>query len=431
MLAAACGPVLPVNDASFDTGAPDAGALDAGVPDAGAFDAGSPDAGDPDSGSFIVSPRDAGSLIVDSGLPWSWSLVRALLATPPSDGGVHARWVDIVPYAVDRAWAGGVLLFDGGVVAIPFNEGSVLVIHPSDDTFQRWPVAGGAVAEGWQGGVLLPDGTVIGIPRNASKFLRIDPATGSVTLFGDDLSDAGVDGGLDKFRGGVLGLNGLVYAAPSTADFIARLDPSTGVVTRLPLPPPQLRGSTHGAVLFPTGDIVMFPSADTPGLLIVPSRTGGPDAVWLLARPMMPGGTTAFAGGGVITGLDTALAPPQQNASPLRYGAGLFAWLPAVDGLTLQTANAYFFGAWSTEGHLYSPGFASEPVLRFDAAGSSSLVSLDAGVYSFRSVFGAVGLPDGRIIAIPHGRSAWLELAPEGRVLVPMEAMTSPFLNKL
>lgn len=413
MIAAACGPVTPAPDASID---------DAGVADAGPVDAGF------DAGLQILERRDAGPLVTDTGLPWSWAAVQAVLSLPPAGGGLRARWVEVYPYGVDRAWSGGVLLFDGGVVAIPFNEPSVLVIHPSDDTFVRWPIDGGAVAEGWEGGVLLPDGRVIAFPRNAARFLLIDPAAGTATPFGDDLSDAS-DGGLGKFRGGVLGLNGLVYAAPSQAAFVARLDPSTGRVTRLPIPRPFVRGSTQGAVLFPTGDIVMFPSADTPGLLVIPSRDGGVDQVWLLPRPKVTG-APAFTGGGLITGVETAMAPPQQNASQLAYEAGLLVWAPEVAGLAPQSANTYLFGAWSTDGRRYFPPYGPEAALRVTGM-SGELVSLDAGVSLFRGVLGAVGLPDGRVIAIPHARSAWLELTPDGRRTVSMEAMTSPFLNKL
>lgn len=413
MISAACGPVGPAPDAGLDD--------DAGVPDAGPVDAGF------DGGLQILERRDAGPLITDTGLPWSWAAVQAVISLPPSGGRLQARWVEVFPRAVDRAWSGGVLLLDGGVVAIPFNEPSVLVIHPTDDTFVRWPVAG-AVAEGWEGGVLLPDGQVLAFPRNAARFLRIDPSAGTATPFGDDLSDA-TDAGVGKFRGGVLGLNGLVYAAPAQAGLVARLDPATGRVTRLPVPRPFVRGSTQGAVLFPSGDIVMFPSADTPGLLVIPSRDGGVDEVWLLPRPAPPG-LAAFTGGGLITGVETAMAAPQQNASQLEYEGGLLRWAPVVPGLSAQNANAYLFGAWSTDGRRYFPPYGTELVLR--ASGhDADLVPLDAGAVLFRSVSGAVGLPDGRVICLPHARSAWLELSPEGRRTVSIEAMTSPFLNKL
>ncbi len=392
-----------------------------------------PDAGfTGDAGLFeINSRRDAGGVIANTGLPWSWASVQEVLSIPPAGSDmVSGRWVQVRPSSVDRAWAGGVLLLDGGVVAIPFNESTVLMINPANDATERWPVAGGAVEEGWEGGVLLPDGTVIAIPRNANRFLKIDPATRTATPFGDDLSGTGADGGVDKFRGGVLGLNGQVYAAPSTAMFIARLNPATGVVTRLPLPPTAVRGGTQGAVVFPTGDIVMFPVIDAPGLLIIPSRNGGADEVWFLARPPTLG-APAFNGGGVVTGFETAVAVPQQNGVPLRYEAGLMAWETPVPGVSDQIANAWFFGAWSTNGHFYAPPFGADGALQFSASGPASEVSFEPNVSQFRSVFGAVGLPDGRILAMPHSRSSYLELTPAGRRTLPIEAFTSPFLNKL
>ncbi len=390
-------------------------------------DAGAPDASLYDPRYAIVSPRDAGE-IQDTNLPWKWHMVAPVLAIPPSDGGISVRWVPIDPPATDRAWAGGVLLWDGGVVAIPFNEPSVLMIHPADDTFERWPVHGGGVSEGWEGGVLLPDGTVIGIPRNASRFLKIDPAAGTATPFGDDVSDAS-DGGVDKFRGGVLGLNGLVYATPSSATYVARLDPATGAVTRLPIPPPGLPVRANGAVLFPTGDIAMLPGLDPPGLLIVPSRTGGTDQVWYLLRPPNPP-LPGYTGGGLITGIATAVAAPQQNALLLRYELGQIGWGAAVPGVAEPAANSYLFGAWSTDGHCYVPPFGADRVLRLDVAADRPEM-LEGGVTVFGSVLGAVGLPDGRIIGIPHLRSSWLELTPDGRRAMPIEAMTSPYFNKL
>ena len=198
-----------------------------------------------DAGLFEIYRRDAGELILDSGLPWTWASVEEVISATPASATVTGRWIPVSPMPVDRAWAGGVLLFDGRVVAIPFNESSVLVINPADNTSERWPITGGAVIEGWQGGVLLPDGKVIAIPRNANRFLRIDPVARTVTPFGDDLSDTGLARGVDKFRGGVLGLNGQVYAAPSMATFIARLNPATGTVTRVPIPGTLERAATR------------------------------------------------------------------------------------------------------------------------------------------------------------------------------------------
>ena len=156
LISAACGkavPPAPGEDASVDVVVD----VDAGT-DGGEYE--------------IHERRDAGVVITDSGLPWSWNAVAEVIALSASDGGVTGRWHPIAPTAADRAWAGGVLLVDGGVVGIPFNEASVLVIHPGDGTTERWPVEGGPVEEGWQGGVLLPDGTVIGIPRAAHHSLQ-------------------------------------------------------------------------------------------------------------------------------------------------------------------------------------------------------------------------------------------------------------------
>jgi hypothetical protein len=383
-----------------------------------------------DAGLFEIHSRDAGPIWEPNALPWHWSAVQEVINEPPASGDVTGRWVTISPSAVDRAWAGGVLLFDGGVVAVPFNESSVLMINPNNDTYERWPVTGGAVPEGWQGGVLLPDGKVIAFPRNANQFLRIDPVTKTATPFGDDLSDVGADGGIDKYRGGVLGLNGMVYAAPSNAKFIARLDPSTGHVKKIPVPPTVPRGATQGAVMFPTGDIVMFPAFDLPGLIVILSRTGGEEEVWLLPRPHLAG-AAAFNAGAIITGFETAVSPPHQNAYPMTYQAGVLSWLDPLPGISAQAANAWFYGAWSTNGHIYAPPFGQTDALGFKQDGECELVPFDTGPSQFRAVFGVVGLPDGRIIGIPHDRSAWLELSPQGRRTMPMEAFTSPYLNKL
>lgn len=412
----ACSPPVP-------PAIPDSGE-DGGVVVGGA------DAGNGDAGLFEIYHRDAGELILDSGLPWKWSAVEEVISAPPTGNTVTGRWIPVSPTSVDRAWAGGVLLLDGRVVAIPFNESSVLVINPATNTSERWPITGGAVAEGWQGGVLLPDGKVIAFPRNANRFLRIDPVARTVTPFGDDLSDTGLPGGIDKFRGGVLSLNGQVYAAPSMATFIARLNPDTGTITRVPIPPTIARGRVQGAVLFPTGDIVMWPSFDMPGLLLIPGMHGAPDEVWLMPRPPV-GEVPAFNAGGVVTGIENAVAPPHQNAMPLRYKAGVLSWDAPLPGVSPRAANAWFFAAWSTNGHFYAPPFGQEEAISFSRDGAPSLLSFDPGDSTFRSVLGVVALPDGRIIGIPHARSAWLELSPAGRRTLPLEAFTSPYLNKL
>lgn len=410
----ACSPPVP-------TSTPDSGE-DAGVAEV--------DGGSGDAGLFEIYRRDAGELVLDSGLPWTWAAVEQVISAPPASGSVTGRWIPVSPTSVDRAWAGGVLLLDGRVVAIPFNESSVLVINPATNTSERWPITGGGVEEGWQGGVLLPDGKVIAFPRNAGRFLRIDPVARTVTPFGDDLSDTGLAGGVDKFRGGVLGLNGQVYAAPSMATFIARLDPASGTVTRVPIPPTINRGRTQGAVLFPTGDIVMWPSFDMPGLLVIPGRQGVADEVWLMPRPSVMG-PPAFNAGGVVTGIEKAVAPPHQNAMPLRYEAGRLTWDSPLPGVSPQAANAWFFAAWSTNGHFYAAPFGQEQAIGFSLSGPPSLLPFDPGASIFRSVLGVVALPDGRVIGIPHARSAWLELSPAGRRTLPIEAFTSPYLNKL
>lgn len=409
----ACSPPVP-------PALPDSGEEDSGVV---TFDGGG------DAGLFEIHRRDAGELIVDSGLPWTWAAVEAVISAPPTSASVTGRWMPVSPMSVGRAWAGGVLLLDGRVVGIPFNESSVLVIDPATNTSERWPITGGAVEEGWQGGVLLPDGKVIAFPRNAHRFLRIDPVARTATPFGDDLSDTGL-AGVDKFRGGVLGLNGQVYAAPSMATFIARLNPTTGTVTRVPIPPTVDRGRTQGAVLFPTGDIVMWPSFDMPGLLVIPGRDGVADEVWLLPRPSVVG-APAFNAGGVVTGIEKAVAPPHQNAMPLRYEAGVLTWGAPLPGVSPQAANAWFFAAWSTNGHFYAAPFGQEQAIGFSQTGAPALLSFDPGASMFRSVLGVVALPDGRVIGIPHDRSAWLELSPSGRRTLPIEAFTSPWLNKL
>jgi hypothetical protein len=368
-------------------------------------------------------------VITTGTLPWTWEMANDVISRPPADGGVSVRWLPVSPTAPGRAWAGGVLLRDGRVVAIPFNATSVLVIDPSNDSTELWPITGGGVPEGWYGGVLLPDGAVIAIPRQANRFLRIDPATRTAAPFGDELPAIEGEETLGRFRGGVLAHNGQVYAAPSGAGYVARLDPATGSVTRIRLPPQQPQGGTHGAVLFPTGDIAMFSINDFPGLLVIPARDRREeDEVWMLPRPTSPG-APAFTGGAILTGVASAIAPPQQNAYPVHYRDGLLSWGTPVAGLTVSSANSYFYGAWSTDGWFYMPYFGTNAVLRMDATGRSE--TLDAGQPSFRAVFGAVGLPDGRIIGIPHDRSAWLELTPEGATPASIDSMTSPFLNKL
>jgi hypothetical protein len=381
-----------------------------------------------DAGPQILEPRDAGPVITTGNIPWTWDMANQVISREPRVGEVQVRWLPVSPNAPARAWAGGVLLRDGRVVGIPFSAQTVLVIDPVSNTSEQWPITGGGVEEGWFGGVLLPDGSVIAIPRQADQFLRIDPVTRTAKRIGEALPPPAGDAVLGRFRGGVLAHSGFVYAAPSGANFIARLDPATETVKRIPLPPQRAFGHTHGAVLFPTGDIAMFSMGDFPGLLIIPSRTGGDEEVWFLPRPSAPG-APAFTGGGMLTGPSAAIAPPQQNAYPVLYRDGLLSWGNAVTGLEVGSANSYFYGAWSTDGHFYVPYFGTASVLRMDASGRSE--AINAGMPSFRAVFGAVGLPDGRIIGIPHDRSSWLELKPERAVTVPIESMTSPFLNKL
>jgi hypothetical protein len=183
-------------------------------------------------------------------------------------------------------------------------------------------------------------------------------------------------------------------------------------------------------VLFPTGDIAMFPSADSPGLLIIPSRDASPDEVWLMPTPR-PEGAPMFSGAGMITGESTALAPPKQNNRTLVYDEAIFHWGVPVAGISEQVANAYFFSAWSTDGNIYALPYSQTTALRMNVRGEAAMVELHTSLPIFSAVSGAVGLPDGRIIGIPFATPSWLELTPSGRRTVPAEAMTSAYLNKL
>jgi hypothetical protein len=107
-------------------------------------------------------------------------------------------------------WDGGVLAPNGKIYGIPFEEPSILVIDPRDDSSYTLPLTGIA-SRGWIGGALAANGHIYGVPANSDCILDIDPSIDTYVCH----SVPGYPAGVMRYWGGVLAMDGLIYTMPA------------------------------------------------------------------------------------------------------------------------------------------------------------------------------------------------------------------------
>ena len=148
---------------------------------------------------------------------------------------------------------------NGGLIfAIPFNANAVLVIDPSDDTYDDTTIAVDTGNQKWWHGARSAAGLIYGFPYQSSDVLVIDPETLSATTI------PAVSG----FRGGVYA-SGSIFGMPAGATGVLKISPTTSTVTTIGTV--SATESWDGAILAPNGKIYAIPSSASAILVIDPS----------------------------------------------------------------------------------------------------------------------------------------------------------------
>jgi hypothetical protein len=180
----------------------------------------------------------------------------------------------------------------GKIFGIPFNSRYVLVIDPSDDSYDATTISVAAGTGKWWHGARSHSGLIYGIPYESTSVLVIDPArmttstieafpsfrggvfaSGSifgmpagatsvlkVSVYSSTASTIGTVPGTQTWDGAVQATNGIIYGIPSSASAILAIDPSDDSV-RMIESCAQRENAWSGGVLGPNGLIYSIPYA--------------------------------------------------------------------------------------------------------------------------------------------------------------------------
>lgn len=370
--------------------------------------------------------EDAG---VDAGLsPGRWNEVASLLfdVPPEVDAGFDVLLISNLSAATTTgdacAYVGGVLTKEGSVLCIP--SASTIALEYSAEGRVSSATVNQRDGEGWAGGVLLESGAVVGIPTGASTLLSIatrPPLPGRQVDFLplSDVPDAGAG-----FGAAARTLDGTIVTVDGTHVVFIR----DGGVARAAH---QQSNGFAGAVLTESGRTVLLSPREATRVIEATPRT-----LTTQDRATVRGGMVSapYAGGLLLETGDALLMPAAAGAPFLRVPADGGAPVP-----TTAVARASLFGAvWSTNGYAYSldvDGGAGELAIinrRGDVSWSrlpAALLEPDAGVGPL-SHLGFVAMADGRLVSCGCRSSKLMVLTPRWRRTVPLEVMTTPWLNK-
>jgi len=305
-----------------------------------------------------------------------------------------------VPFAVKRAVE---FLADGGVTATTINQ-------PAGDT--------------WAGGVMLDDGTVVGLPVGATTMLVLANPKEPFPTRNPDFLPIGLSAPAE-FTGGARTLDGTLIAGSTTSATFIRSDGGTRLLT----------GSTAafaGAVLTESGrSVLLVPRTATRLVEVTPRFDVNPDRVTTRGTQAI----TGLAGGLLLESGDAFLMPSIAGGAFVRVAAD-----GGAPTSTTQVARVGLFSAaWSTNGYAYSlevDGGAGEIAIinrRGDVSWSrlpASATAPDAGLFFPGSHLGLTAMADGRLVSCGCLSPTLLILTPKVRRTVPLEVMTSPWLNK-
>lgn len=374
----------------------------------------------------LIPEVDAG---FDAGLaPARWSETASLLFDVEADAGsdFDVQFVSNLSASTDTMgqcrYAGGVLTRQGSVLCVPFAVNRAVEFLPDGGVTAT--TINQPAGDTWAGGVMLDDGTVLGLPVGATTMLVLPNPKEPFPTRNPDFLPIGLSAPAE-FTGGARTLDGtLIAGATSNATFI-RADGGTRLST-------GGMGAFSGAVLTESGrSVLLVPRTATRVVEVTPRSDVNTDRV--TARGIFA--VSGLAGGLLLESGDALLMPSTAG--------GAFVRVPTDGGAptaTMQVARAGLFSAaWSTNGYAYSlevDGGVGEVAIvnrRGDVSWArlpASATSPDAGRFFPGSHLGLTGMADGRLVSCGCLSPTILILTPRFRRSVPLEVMTSPWLNK-
>lgn len=364
--------------------------------------------------------------VVDAGLELeTWSEVTSFLFGG-LDGGDSSFDVSFVrnlsadfraPNSQECAYVAGVLTASGSVLCPPVDFPTALEVLPDGGT------RGLSVSRTngqWGGGVLLDNGKVFAAPTQGDEWLAVTEPVGSSSR-GFDLIPLGPVRapltGLARTRDGEVVAPGRGVAAVYRSD---------GGSTS---PTGQSASVDYaGALLLPSGKVLLVPRSASQAVEV--SLVGN-----ALDRVTPRGNVTGVAGGVLLESGEALLMPAAAG--------GTFVRVP-VDGMpatfstsTMPSRVALFSAAWSTNGYAYGLDVdgGSPQVVVIDRRGNVTwqqlpASALDAGLFGPLSHLGLTAMADGRLVSCGCRSSSAMILTPRTRRTLPIEVMSSPWLNK-
>jgi hypothetical protein len=244
---------------------------------------------------------------------------------------------------------------------------------------------------------MAPNRCIYCAPFNATTFLKIDTTTDTVSTFG-------AGGGTETCVGAVLGRDGMVYCLPFYGGKVYRIDPNTDTVSTYQLFSTTANRFFRGGALLDSGEALMVPSSTVSyAYKLVP---GDPPVAPALSATSLP--VAAFRWfGGVRTCDGYVIGIPNYRGSVLRVGVSS----QAVDtfGSLGETTSVYKWagGALALDGKVVCAPYDHAQVLTVNAAGQSTQV-VSSGVYystALSKYQGCVTGPDGATYFIPYNAS--------------------------
>lgn len=332
-----------------------------------------------------------------------------------------------IPYNVSRFYyVGGVLLPDGGVVLVPHESPTIGLFDPATNTLFSGPNVGGVTGgfgQGrYKGGVLLPDGRVLFVPYRSPTIGLYDPANNTF-MVGPNVTKVNGSlpaGGGSLFDGGVLMPDGRVLFVPEGSPTIGLYDPTTNTFTVGPnVTSGRISGKWSGevfdgsgGVMLPDGRVLLVPNLSEQLGLYDPATntfTVGPDVPTSWSGS---GWYNNYAGGVLLPNGQVVLVPrsaqciviydPAKNAIQARQVSGDSVQPNKFAGGVLLPDGRVLFAPMdgpddkTSYGHvgLYDPATGNYTTGPQVQGGESC-----SGTMRF---CGAVLLPNGRVVFVPH-----------------------------
>lgn len=374
------------------------------------------------AGNCQLDDVDAG---FDGGLEVKrWEDVAAFLFDGV-DGGdssfdvsfVSNRTASFRPTGNECGFVAGVLTTSGSVICAPVDVLPAVEVLP-DGTTSGVSITRTNGAQ-WGGAVLFDNGKVFAAPTTGSEWLAItEPIPGNPRGF--DLIP--VSAGSAPMTGLARTPDGVVVAPARGQAVIFRSDGGATALT-------GEDGGVEfaGTLLLPSGKVLFVPRSASQVVEVTVRGTTGLDRVTPRGR------FTGLAGGLLLESGDALLTPA--------VSGGAFVRVPADGGLptslTTPSRTSLFSATWSTNGYAYGldvdGGSAQVAVIdRRGAVTWQQLPSsaLDAGLFGPLSHVGLTAMPDGRLVSCGCRSANAMILTPHTRRTLPIEVMTSPWLNK-